>query len=138
MHASHIVTMIPPISDFDKDPVLELHRNDILNNIYSTQNLLSDNSGALLGNNESDDDNCSVGGNIVNQKDRVVQNRINENRIDENRINENHTDENIDNNGNNENRENSVNCGLWIGYVSTTGDRSHQNSITVIAIVLTR
>jgi hypothetical protein len=28
--SSHILTTIPPVADFDKDPVLEFHRKDIL------------------------------------------------------------------------------------------------------------
>lgn len=98
--ASHIVTMIPPISDFNKDPVLDLHRQDILNNIFS----VSESTKGLDRTVERYDGiNDDIYEDDINgYEDRVLQNRLDEG-ID--------VADDVDRSNN----------GLWVGYVSTTG-----------------
>jgi nucleoside-diphosphate-sugar epimerase len=88
--------MIPPISDFNKDPVLDLHRQDILNNIHS----ISESTKSLERYDGINDDIYED--DINGYEDRVLQNRLDEG-IDES------SDVVRSNNG------------LWVGYVSTTG-----------------
>ena len=98
--ASHVVTMIPPISDFNKDPVLGLHRQDILKNVYSLSESLKGLRRAVERYDGVNDDIYED--DINGYEDRVLQNRI---------------DEGID-------EANDVvgsDTGLWVGYVSTTG-----------------
>lgn len=92
LEASHIVTMIPPTSDFDKDPVLDLHREDILRNIYSNAAPSNDRSDSYEKYNGINDDIYED--DINGYSDRVEQNRLDDATKD---------------------------SGLWIGYVSTTG-----------------
>jgi nucleoside-diphosphate-sugar epimerase len=99
-NASHIVTMIPPISDFNKDPVLDLHRHDILNNVHSISECTNSLDNPVERYDGINDDIYED--DINGYEDRVLQNRL---------------DEGIDV-ANDVVRSNS---GLWVGYVSTTG-----------------
>ena len=97
LQASHIVTMIPPVSDFDKDPVLHLHRSDILKNIIATSTTIqAENKSA--------------------ERYNGINNDIYEDDIDgySRRTEQNIIDEGAD-------RQIAACDGLWIGYVSTTG-----------------
>ena len=123
--------MIPPISDFDKDPVLQLHKQDILHNIYSTYST----------------EKCQNKINVTAIKNEIVTSRydgvnddIYEDDINgyEERVMQNRIDENIDNDKDKKidiNPIDNVGAGaeavavtanvqpafLWLGYVSTTG-----------------
>ena len=97
LQASHIVTMIPPVSDFDRDPVLHLHKNDILRNIVATSSTI-----------------------LVEDKIEEMYNGINDDIYEDDidgygrRMEQNLIDEGPE-------RPPSAYEGLWVGYVSTTG-----------------
>jgi hypothetical protein len=97
LQASHIVTMIPPVSDFDRDPVLHLHKNDILRNIAATSSSI-----------------------LVEDKIEEMYNGINDDIYEDDidgygrRMEQNLIDEGPE-------RPPSAHEGLWVGYVSTTG-----------------
>ena len=97
LHATHIVTMIPPVSDFDKDPVLHLHRSDILKSVVA-------NSRAIVAEDK------------LNERYNGINDDIYEDDIDGygRRMEQNLLDEEAG-------RLTAARDGLWIGYVSTTG-----------------
>eukprot|EP00596_Hydrurales_sp_CCMP1899_P002147 CAMPEP_0119036484 /NCGR_PEP_ID=MMETSP1177-20130426/4212_1 /TAXON_ID=2985 /ORGANISM="Ochromonas sp, Strain CCMP1899" /LENGTH=481 /DNA_ID=CAMNT_0006996413 /DNA_START=450 /DNA_END=1895 /DNA_ORIENTATION=- len=96
-NASHIVTLIPPVADFDKDPVLNYHLRDILTNRHSSR-LTSGKSveietlGTEYEDIYEDDSDGSYERDMQNERDEMSQYNVNQKE-----------------------------AGLWIGYVSTTG-----------------
>ena len=89
--------MIPPVSDFDKDPVLHLHRNDILNNIVAT-------STTVPVENKLEERYNGINDDIYEDDIDGYSRRMDQNLLDEGAK-----------------RPISASDGLWIGYVSTTG-----------------
>ena len=83
--------MIPPVSDFDKDPVLHLHRTDILNNVVANSDKLDERYDGINDDIYEDD--------IDGYGRRMEQNLLDEGA----------------------GRLTAARDGLWIGYVSTTG-----------------
>ena len=97
LQASHILTVIPPVSDFDKDPVLNLHRSDIFRNIFATSTTIQ-------------------AANKLEERYDGINDDIYEDDIDgySLRMEQNLVDEGAE-------RPVAARGGLWIGYVSTTG-----------------
>ena len=126
--ASHIVSMIPPISDFDKDPVLELHKNDLFSSKYCTSHLQS--QGDIVGEDikpkvmRSDAVYDGVNDDIYEDDINGYEERVMQNRIDEN-IDDNVPSSSGHNSENNYIQDTEVKYNvpdaLWVGYVSTTG-----------------
>lgn len=98
--ASHIVTMIPPISDFNKDPVLNSHRQDILNNVHSV-------SASTKGLDRTIERYDGINDDIYEDDINGYEDRLLQNRVDEGIS---AADDSVENSN-----------GLWVGYVSTTG-----------------
>jgi hypothetical protein len=97
--ASHIVTMIPPVADFDKDPVLTYHLHDIFKNKYSSRLVNKSGDGetseSVYEDIYEDDPDGYYEREVQNKKDEMTQDTINSME--------------------------QKKAGLWIGYVSTTG-----------------
>ena len=137
--------MIPPILDFDKDPVLGFHSKDILRNKYSRCGVTQFDENRNQKNHEINEiEYDGINDDIYEDDDNGYEERMIQNQIDENYhendnnndIDDDNDDKNINVNDPTKSKEvaTEINSSyniqedyLWLGYVSTTGVYGNHN-----------